>query len=213
MASGVIDLGSMAPELSQPAPPKKGRRARAPKSAPSTTATTATATMVPDPTTAYPAPVPAAPYPAVDRTLVPISTNVYLDPSAHTDEQEPADPDLPFLSIPLPGESTDSVPVYDSCDELRRKIRAFFRNPKYSKVTQKKFREAIGNVNANTYRRFMEKKGETAGAECGMFYGSYVFFEKMRIWEGKGKGVRRVRSEIEYVFCPSLLDRLRGHVC
>ena len=46
----------------------------------------------------------------------------------------------------------------------------------------------------------MEKKGETAGAECGMFYGSYVFFEKMRIWEGKGKGVRRVRSEVEYVF-------------
>jgi len=45
----------------------------------------------------------------------------------------------------------------------------------------------------------MEKKGETAGAECGMFYGSYVFFEKMRIWEGKGKGVRRVRSEVEYV--------------
>lgn len=56
----------------------------------------------------------------------------------------------------------------------------------------------------------MEKKGETAGAECGMFYGSYVFFEKMRIWEGKGKGVRRVRSEVEYVFFPSLLDRLRG---
>ena len=198
MSSGIIDLGPMAPALSQPAPPKKTRRARAPKSAPTTTAT-ATATTVPGPATAYPAPVPAAPHPAIDRTLVPISTNVYLKSSTHTDEQEPADPDLPFLSIPLPGESTDSVPVYDSCDELRRKIRAFFRNPKYSKVTQKKFREAIGNVNANTYRRFMEKKGETAGAECGMFYGSYVFFEKMRIWEGKGKGVRRVRSEVEYV--------------
>ncbi|CAZ83387.1 unnamed protein product [Tuber melanosporum] len=167
--------------------------------------------MVPDPATALPAPVPATSYPAVDRTLVPISTNVYLDRSAHTDEQEPADPDLPFLSIPLPGESTDSVPVYDSCDELRRKIRAFFRNPKYSKVTQKKFREAIGNVNANTYRRFMEKKGETAGAECGMFYGSYVFFEKMRVYEGKAKGVRRVRSEIDFSHGrPMIDDNRRG---
>ncbi|CUS12955.1 unnamed protein product [Tuber aestivum] len=209
MSSGIIDLGQMAPELFQPVPPKKGRKPRAAKSTPSTAAATitaATASAVPDPATAPPAPVPA-----VDRTLVPISTNVYLDPSTHTDVQDPADPDLPFLSIPLPGESTDSVPVYDSCDELRRKIRAFFRNPKYSKVTQKKFREAIGDVNANTYRRFMEKKGETAGAECGMFYGSYVFFEKMRVWEGKPKGIRRVRSEIEFPHGrPMIDDNRRG---
>ncbi|KAG0637783.1 hypothetical protein HOY80DRAFT_888997 [Tuber brumale] len=204
----------MAPEAFQRVPPKKGRGARAAKSTPSTaapTTTTAATSTVPDLATAFPAPVPATPYPAVDRTLVPISTNAFLEPSTHTDEQEPADPDLPFLSISLPGESTDSVPVYDSCDELRRKIRAFFRNPKYSKVTQKKFREAIGNVNANTYRRFMEKKGETAGAECGMFYGSYVFFEKMRVYEGKTKGVRRVRSEMEFPRGrPMIDDNRRG---
>ncbi|RPB00505.1 hypothetical protein L873DRAFT_771181 [Choiromyces venosus 120613-1] len=210
--SGMIDLSQAAPDLFQRVPPKKGRGARAAKSTPFTaTPATNTATTVPDPVTAPPAPVLAAPAPVLDRTLVPISTNAYLDPSSHTDEQEPVDPDLPFLSASLPSESTDSVPIYDSCDELRRKIRAFFRNPKYSKVTQKKFREAIGGVNANTYRRFMEKKGETAGAECGMFYGSYVFFEKMRIWEGKSKGVRRVRSEVEFPHGrPMIDDNRRG---
>lgn len=91
------------------------------------------------------------------------------NPKASDTDEDP----LIFLkAVTLEGEEEDEVPIYDSCDEIRRKIRAFFRDPKYSKITQKRFREEIGNVNSNTYRRFMDKKGEGCGAESGCFKGA-----------------------------------------
>lgn len=94
-------------------------------------------------------------------------------PAPKAKATDPTEDPLIFLKeVTLEGEDEGEVPIYDSCDEIRRKIRAFFRDPKYSKITQKRFCEEIGNVNSNTYRRFMDKKGEGAGAESGTFYGA-----------------------------------------
>lgn len=97
------------------------------------------------------------------------------------------------------------IPIYDDCNEIRRKIRFFFSdsNTEY-KCTQKHFLEVIGNVNSNSYRRFMAAKGEGGGAENGTYTGAYIFFEKRRIWEGKPKGKKRLDSEAQYVLIPHL---------
>ena len=34
-----------------------------------------------------------------------------------------------FRQMELPGEATDSVPVYDTCADVRRKISAYLREP------------------------------------------------------------------------------------
>ena len=107
MSNEIIDLEQISPDPVQRAPPKKGRGARAAKPKSSTAAanaTTSSAIAVPDS-------VPTPPAPEIDGTLAPISTN----PSTRNSEQEPADADLPFLSISLPGESDDSVEKRAMC--------------------------------------------------------------------------------------------------
>lgn len=111
---------------------------------------------------------------------------------------------LPWLTVEVPKISARDgetyVPIYDDCNEIRRKIRAFFSNANTEyKCTQKHFLEVIGNVNSNSYRRFMAAKGDGGGAENGTYTGAYIFFEKKRIWEGKPKGKKRLDSEAQYV--------------
>lgn len=116
---------------------------------------------------------------------------------------------LPWLHVEVPriiARDGDSyTPIYDDCNEIRRKIRFFFSdaNTEY-KCTQKHFLEVIGNVNSNSYRRFMAAKGDGGGAENGTYTGAYIFFEKRRIWEGKPKGKKRLDSEAQYVLVPFL---------
>lgn len=45
---------------------------------------------------------------------------------------------------------------------------------------------------------FRNKKGPEAGNTSAVFYGSYVFFEKIRIKEGKEKTKKRLENEREY---------------
>lgn len=59
--------------------------------------------------------------------------------------------------------------MYDSCDEIRRKINAFLKT---GEMTQKQFLEEIGKVNSNSFGRFMKMKGQDAGASNGTYYGA-----------------------------------------
>ncbi|KAI1480984.1 hypothetical protein F4774DRAFT_424569 [Daldinia eschscholtzii] len=103
--------------------------------------------------------------------------------------------------IKLDGEDTESVPVYDTCDEIRKKIRAFLRKPD---VTQSAFCRAIGEsfpepkpIRPRQLNMFLDKKGSMAGNTSPVFYGAYVFFEKLRIKEGKPKS--EMRQEMEKI--------------
>jgi hypothetical protein len=106
---------------------------------------------------------------------------------------------IDFSDVHLDGEDDGSVPVYDTCDEVRRKIRAHFVLPG---VTQAAFlREAAKalqegkKIQSKLLNDFLSKKGASAGNTSSVFYASYVFFEKMRIKQGKPKSKHRLEME------------------
>ncbi|KAH9937565.1 uncharacterized protein B0H18DRAFT_971234 [Fomitopsis serialis] len=120
--------------------------------------------------------------------------------------KEPA-PSKDWREIKLEGEDEDGgVPVYDDCNDIRRKIRALQKTPGF-KVTH--WLTEIGKVNNNSYNRFMKQSGPTGGAENGTYYAAYVYFEKVRIAEGKKKSPKRIRTEQEAPGGLELRDRKR----
>jgi hypothetical protein len=117
-----------------------------------------------------------------------------------------------FLDLTLPGESDRAVPVYDTCTQIRVKIKnllekhkdkpenaqpgEFDKKGKPKPWTAKAFCDAIG-VSTRSYGTFMKKSGHMGGAENHTYYEAYVFFEKKRIFEGAKKTAARVKLEQE----------------
>jgi hypothetical protein len=54
---------------------------------------------------------------------------------------------------------------------------------------------------------FLRKKGPTAGAERGLYYAAYVFFEKMRKYEGKSRSKTRLEAELDFPYGRELRER------
>lgn len=101
--------------------------------------------------------------------------------------------------INLDGESDIAVQVYDSCDEVRKKITAHLRG---SNVTQAGFLREIAKtypegkkIQSKSLNDFLGKKGPSAGNTSMIYYASYVFFEKLRIRDGKPKSSHREKME------------------
>ncbi|KAK0744309.1 hypothetical protein B0T21DRAFT_398881 [Apiosordaria backusii] len=86
--------------------------------------------------------------------------------------------------IHLDGEETDSVPIYNSYDKIRRKINLYLKKRRGD--------------------QFRGGKGFSHGAKSLLYYGAYVFFEKIRIKEGKPKTKHRQDNEADY---PGGIDR------
>ncbi|KAJ4419109.1 hypothetical protein N0V85_001169 [Neurospora sp. IMI 360204] len=121
----------------------------------------------------------------------------------------------------LDGEETDDVPVYETCDEIRRKIDAYVRKPG---VTMAQFCRDIhaqfhsisrpANIHTSQLTRFRSMMGAKAGATSSVFYGAYVFFEKLRIKEKKPKSEHR--QDMEEIW-PGGFDRTddgrKSYVC
>ncbi|KZT74741.1 hypothetical protein DAEQUDRAFT_734325 [Daedalea quercina L-15889] len=140
-------------------------------------------------------------------------------------------PSKNWWEIKLEGEDEDGgVPVYDDCNDIRRKIRALQKTPGFKirflrlyGLSPKKLRhlqvthwlEQIGKINNNSYNRFnhrypaVKASGPTGGAENGTYYAAYVYFEKVRIAEGKKKSAKRIRAEQESPAGLPLQDRRR----
>ncbi|KAM7205549.1 hypothetical protein V8F20_003133 [Naviculisporaceae sp. PSN 640] len=121
---------------------------------------------------------------------------------------------IDISDVHLEGEETDSVPVYDTCDEIRRKINVHLKKPG---VTQAQFgRDVLAQLHVNKptqiqgtqIARFRNMKGANAGAKSSVFYGAYVFFEKLRIKEGKPKTAHRLDMEKKW---PNGFDREHDH--
>ena len=100
--------------------------------------------------------------------------------------------------IQLDGDADVSVPVYDSCDEIR-KSSAYLREPQ---VIQAGFLREIAKtytdgrkIQSKVLDDILSKKGASAGNTSTVFYASYVFFEKMRIRDGKPKSKHRQEME------------------
>lgn len=112
--------------------------------------------------------------------------------------------------IHLPGEEDMSVPVYDTCDVVRKKIAAHLAQPG---MTQAQFlRDAAAaaipseqKLASKTLADFRSKHGANAGSTSSIFYAAYVFFEKLRIKDGKPKS--KFREEMEQVWSAGGMDR------
>lgn len=114
----------------------------------------------------------------------------------------------------LDGDEEDRVPVYDSCDDVRRKIEAHLKLPS---VTQAKFLRALGKqyrmvedkkIQSKQLSDFRSKTGPYAGNTSAVYYGAYCYFEKLRIKEGKGKTEKREDNEAAH---PNGFDRDTRH--
>jgi hypothetical protein len=106
---------------------------------------------------------------------------------------------LDVSDISIAGEETKNVPVYDTCDEVRKKIRAVLRRG----IAQTALCRAITKhclpegqvVRSPQITSFLAKKGPLEGNTSIAFYGSYVFFEKRRLKDGKPKSEFREDME------------------
>ncbi|KAI1155375.1 hypothetical protein F4825DRAFT_407475 [Nemania diffusa] len=103
--------------------------------------------------------------------------------------------------IHLPGEETDSVPVYDTCDEVRRKINAHLKTPG---LTQAQFCRDIyaqlrvpkcKSIQSKQLADFRAMSGARTGAKSSVFYAAYVYFEKRRLAQNKPKSAHRETME------------------
>ncbi|RSL79881.1 hypothetical protein CEP51_007013 [Fusarium floridanum] len=112
----------------------------------------------------------------------------------------------------LPGEETGSVPVFDTCEEIRKKIRHVLAR---DGITQAAFIREINkslpegqSVSAANMRYFMGRKGPRDGNTNITFYAAYIFFEKKRIKAGKPK--TDFREDMEAAWGPLGFDREHG---
>ncbi|KAK4456503.1 hypothetical protein QBC42DRAFT_301954 [Cladorrhinum samala] len=98
------------------------------------------------------------------------------------------------------------IPVHDTCNEVRRKIRQLLSRPG---VTQAAFLRAISSctgrdpqITSKSLRAFLERRRTRPAALDGntnaAYYASYVFFEKQRIRDGRPKTKHRRRMEEEW---------------
>ncbi|KAH9873125.1 hypothetical protein J1614_005522 [Plenodomus biglobosus] len=96
--------------------------------------------------------------------------------------------------IELDGEKDDKVPVFDTCDDIRSKINAYLKKPgvtaaAFCRAISGSFHKAPKKISAAQLSAFRSKKGPIAGNTSAVFYGSYVYFEKLR----SKRANRRVR--------------------
>ncbi|KAI0670020.1 hypothetical protein C8Q78DRAFT_975923 [Trametes maxima] len=109
-----------------------------------------------------------------------------------------------WRDVVLEGEEEVSNNGSDDCNDIRRKILALQKEPDF-KVTH--WLKEIGNINNNSYQRFMKASGATGGASNGTYYAAYVYFEKVRIAQGKKKTAKRIRNEAQHLSGLSREDR------
>ncbi|KAK4044406.1 hypothetical protein C8A01DRAFT_31460 [Parachaetomium inaequale] len=112
---------------------------------------------------------------------------------------------IDISDVVLPGEEDDNVSVFDTCDEVRKKINAHLKKPG---VTQAQFcRDIYAQLGptrpakpfqSSQLAQFRNAKGALSGAKSRIFYGAYVFFEKLRIKGGKPKTKHRLEMEEQW---------------
>lgn len=107
--------------------------------------------------------------------------------------------------IHLEGEEDDEVLVYDTCDEIRKKINAHLRKDGITAAAflrdlqaQYHTAKAPAKIQSAQLTKFRNRKVPTSGNTSSVFYASYCFFEKLRIAEGKKKSEHRLDMEDIY---------------
>lgn len=110
-----------------------------------------------------------------------------------------------IANIKLAGEDGEAVPIFDNCNEVRRKLNLYL---KHDGVTQAAFcrtlTQQLGSdqehktLQGRQLGVFRGHKGPNGGAKSPVFYAAYVFFEKIRLANGKDKSAHRRGMEEEW---------------
>lgn len=150
-------------------------------------------------------PLPKKSKPSVAPSVASGSTIPARPPSATSRDSSsgPANAPTAGANVTVDGEQSDTVPVYDNCDEIRRKIGNYLSKPN---ITQASFLRSLMSQYKATSKiiqsvqlsRFRGMSGPDAGNTNPVFYAGYVFFEKERIGSGKPKSEMRLRMEELY---------------
>ncbi|KAJ6263957.1 hypothetical protein Dda_0094 [Drechslerella dactyloides] len=142
-----------------------------------------------------------APLPAIALTTAPPRKKAAAPKPAKPVKKSKAQP-LPdnVAAVRLPGEDSDGVPVYDTCDVIRRKITAALTSNSHTKASLLRAFAACTSepgraIPATSFQHFMAAKGRTGGSKSRLFYAAYVYFEKVRVAESKKKTKTRVEME------------------
>jgi hypothetical protein len=127
-----------------------------------------------------------------------------------------AAPITDISNISLDGEESSSVQVYDSCDEIRKKINAHLVKPG---ITQAAFcRDLAAQLHTGTKIQskqltdFRSKKGPRMGNTSSVFYAAYIYFEKVRLAENKPKSKHRKEMEEVWAFQGGFDREHGGHL-
>jgi hypothetical protein len=117
---------------------------------------------------------------------------------------------LDTSGVELGGEDDMGVPVFDTCDEIRKKIRALLAKgvsqAAFARTLAAMYPEGSGkNVSSANVSYFLGQKGALSGNTSTTLYAAYVFFEKRRIKEGKPKS--GFREDMEEIHGPRGVDR------
>lgn len=85
-------------------------------------------------------------------------------------------------------------PVYDSCPQLVKKMKDFLQRPG---MTKSNLCSALGSINSGSLNKFLMSKGQD---QCGnvSYRQGWIFFEKLRILEGRPKSDARLRNELAH---------------
>ena len=105
--------------------------------------------------------------------------------------------------VHLDGEEYERVPIFDTCDDMRRKINAHLRavsttNAAFVRQIAEMFPHPP-EMAGHHLTRFLGQKGHTKGADNPVYYAAYVYFEKLRV-KNKGKKSKK-RQEMEEIWC------------
>ena len=102
-------------------------------------------------------------------------------------------------TIHLEGEESESVPIYATCDDIRKLLNAHI--PSTTKAALcRELSEMLpsSKVTTRNLDALLKMKGPSAGAHNVAYYASYVFFEKVRIRDDKKKSAKRQKLEEIY---------------
>ena len=107
-------------------------------------------------------------------------------------EKPPSAADLSHIH--LDGEEDEKVSIFDTCDDIRKKIKEHLKLPG---VTQASLARELSEMMPQTkvqprqVAKFLNFKGPRAGGHSPVFYAGYVFFEKLRLQQDKKKTKKR----------------------
>ncbi|KAK4442392.1 hypothetical protein QBC34DRAFT_499715 [Podospora aff. communis PSN243] len=132
--------------------------------------------------------------------------------------------DVSGISIPKEDIRDDGViRIYDNCDTIRQKIRAFLASTRMSRdtftrlIVKATYGESSTKViQSVSFSAFLNQTGPLAGNASAVFYAGYAFFEKLRIKRGEAKSEDRLLIEKAHPdglptrFTPNRMSYLSG---